>query len=480
MIPPLSWLLRWLGFGEVTRAFYFGSGVGLALFKYGVEALVLWLFVGRFFTPLDFLNPLMIRRMELVREAPGWIAFAWFVWSLPFVWIAVTMTVRRAASAGYSPWLGLLTLMPLVNLLAMAVFAVLPDAQEKARREAALANAKTIPEPSESSRESLAALLSAIQGVAAGTLIALAMVGIGVYAFDTYGASLFFGTPVAMGTVAGVVYNWDRQRGWGASILVGVVTIVIAGFALLIFALEGFICIAMAAPLALPLGALGGFVGKLIAVGALGAPRPRWHATTLLFLPAWAAAEAYLMPQPTYEIASSVVVDAPPETVWQNVVDFPPIERPDEWYFRYGIACPMSATIEPTPAAPEGRGVGAVRRCIFTTGVFVEPITVWDEPRRLAFDVTDQPEPMFELTPYRHIHPPHLDGTMRSVRGEFRLVELPDGRTRLEGSTWYRLEMFPAAYWTIWSDVIVQRIHLRVLEHVKRESEREFAEAAVE
>ena len=119
----------------------------------------------------------------------------------------------------------------------------------------------------------------------------------------------------------------------------------------------------------------------------------------------------------------------------------------------------------------EGQGVGATRYCEFTTGAFVEPITVWDPPHRLAFDVTEQPAPMFELSPYRDIHPPHLDGFMRSNRGEFRLVALDDGRTRLEGRTWYEVEMFPQWYWTLWTDSIIHRIHLRVLHHVQRISE---------
>ena len=78
---------------------------------------------------------------------------------------------------------------------------------------------------------------------------------------------------------------------------------------------------------------------------------------------------------------------------------------------------------------------------------------------------------MFELTPYRHVHPPHLDGALRSNRGEFLLIPLPGGRTRLEGRTWYEFEMFPQGYWTLWSDLVIHRIHERVLLHVKRLSE---------
>ena len=52
------------------------------------------------------------------------------------------------------------------------------------------------------------------------------------------------------------------------------------------------------------------------------------------------------------------------------------------------------------------------------------------------------------------------------------LTALPEGRTRLEGATWYQHTMRPAAYWHLWSDYIIHRIHLRVLEHIRAEAER--------
>src|SRR5690606_24422531 len=155
-------------------------------------------------------------------------------------------------------------------------------------------------------------------------------------------------------------------------------------------------------------------------------------------------------------VTSSIIVDAPPELVWKHVVSFPDLDERPEWYFRAGIACPTGATID-------GTGVGAVRRCWFTTGEFVEPITAWDEPRLLAFDVVSQPHPMAEVSPFGDPHPPHLDTAIVSQRGEFRLEPLPDGRTRLVGTTWYRLHMAPQGYWAAWTDAIIHGIHHRVL-----------------
>jgi hypothetical protein len=165
-----------------------------------------------------------------------------------------------------------------------------------------------------------------------------------------------------------------------------------------------------------------------------------------------------------HEVKSSVVIDASPPKVWAHVVAFRPIPEPRDLAFRLGIAYPRSARIE-------GSGVGAVRYCEFSTGAFVEPITHWEPGWRLAFDVAEAPPPLRELTPFAEVTPPHLDGYLRARRGEFRLRPLPNGRTRLEGSTWYELRLAPEPYWQIFSDYLIHRIHSRVLQHIKLETE---------
>ncbi|HKZ79726.1 MAG TPA: hypothetical protein VJ124_15745 [Pyrinomonadaceae bacterium] len=118
-----------------------------------------------------------------------------------------------------------------------------------------------------------------------------------------------------------------------------------------------------------------------------------------------------------------------------------------------------------------GSGVGAIRRCVFSTGAFVEPIEVWEQPRQLEFGVIAQPPVMEEWSPYQHLAPPHLENYLVSRRGRFALTPLQDGRTLLEGTTWYQNRFWPAPYWHIWSDYIIHRIHQRVLIHIKEVSE---------
>jgi len=59
----------------------------------------------------------------------------------------------------------------------------------------------------------------------------------------------------------------------------------------------------------------------------------------------------------------------------------------------------------------------------------------------------------------------------QSEGGQFLLTPLPNGRTRLEGTTWYHHGLWPSAYWRLWSEAITHQIHLRVLKHIQAEAE---------
>ena len=166
-----------------------------------------------------------------------------------------------------------------------------------------------------------------------------------------------------------------------------------------------------------------------------------------------------------HEVVSSLEIDAPIGKIWDEVIAFDRITKPPEGIFRLGIAYPIQARIQ-------GHGVGAIRHCIFSTGPFVEPITVWQPPSLLEFDVTSNPPPMQEYSPYRYIDPPHLHETFVSRHGRFRLLE-KDGKVVLEGTTWYYQRIAPDWYWHLFSDRIIHQIHLRVLEQIKQHAEQQ-------
>jgi uncharacterized membrane protein YhaH (DUF805 family)/uncharacterized protein YndB with AHSA1/START domain len=440
---------------RVTRRAYLASGVVLMAVKYTTDALLVYAATGGFFAPLDYINPILAMRSKALghEASPEALLLALGLLALPYLWIGLSMTMRRAVDAGKSPWLSLLFFVPGINYLTMIGLALLPSAGRSSWP-------LPTPPPSVDAR-----LTSALLGVVAGLAIAGAMTGLSVFVLGSYGASLFAGTPLAMGAAASYLYNRRRPRTLGSTVVVALTSVAMAGAALLLFALEGVFCLAMALPIAAGLSALGAVVGRAI---ALQTSTPSSHALAiLLLLPAISGAEVALSVPAERQVTTSRIIDAPPALVWRHVVSFAELPPPNQWFFQAGIAYPMRARIE-------GSGVGAVRTCEFSTGPFVEPITTWDEPRLLAFDVTRQPRPMTEWSPYAFVNAPHLEGAFRSQRGEFRLVPLDGGRrTRLEGSTWYVLEMGPAPYWRLWSEWLLHAIHDRVLEHIEALAEHE-------
>jgi len=317
----------------------------------------------------------------------------------------------------------------------------------------------TVPEPPHDP-----SIQTVLLAAAAGAVVAAVMVTLGVLGLKLYGGMLFVATPLAMGVTAGFALN-ARADASGVQTMAALgAMFALSGVGFLLFAVEGLICLLMSLPLAAPMSFLGAKLGRQM---ARGRARPATLFLGLLVLPLGAGAEVVLASTPMLrEVLSVVEIDAEPDRVWSNVIEFPQLAEPAEWWFKAGLAYPRYASIE-------GRGVGAVRSCVFSTGAFIEPITAWEPGRRLAFDVAESPAPLRELSPYGNIHPPHLDGYFRSRRGEFRLVALPGGRTQLEGRTWYELDMAPLWYWQWMTDRVIHSIHLRVLDHIKRESERD-------
>jgi uncharacterized membrane protein YhaH (DUF805 family) len=453
-MPALARLTRlWFSFDpHVGRRDYLLSGVLLAALKLVGDSAILWLSTGRLWDAAYYLQPVRTLLTISLADAPALLVPLLAVWTLPFLWVGVSMSVRRAIDAGLSPWMGLLFFAPLVSYFFFAVMCAIPSAP-----------------PAEAGRDdvmiSRGGWPSAMRAIASGLAIGLVMMLLSVYALETYGLALFFGTPFVIGAVTAFVYNRGALGTLRQTLQLVMLTMGIIAGVVLMVQLEGLLCLLMAAPLGASVAAMGAVLGRRIAEHE---PQPAlglW--VGLATLPALAVEDARQPTTALREVRSAVEVDAPPMVVWERVLAFPPLEEPSELLFRLGIAYPQRAEIK-------GTGVGAVRYCVFSTGPFVEPITHWEPGVRLAFDVTAQPDALQEWSPYAHVSAPHLDGYFASRRGEFRLVALPDGRTRLEGSTWYEMQLEPAAYWALIGDVIIAKIHARVLEHV-----RDVAEADV-
>jgi uncharacterized membrane protein YhaH (DUF805 family) len=435
----------------VKRSTYFTVGIILALIKYLGDSAIVWYGMHRLWTPFDYFHTVSSLLFTTFTGVPSWLVFALLVWTIPFVWIGVTLTLRRALDAGWSPWICMMFFVPYAEYLLILLLCLWPSS-----RKYELTN------PGGCNQTQRAFFYRALGGIAAGLAFGMLMIGITVLLKANYGLALFLGCPFGIGALSGYFLCREGYASNWEVLEVVLITLGCIAGALLVVQFDGLLCLFMAFPIAFLLAWFGAMVGKTLAAGRAIAPPA---ISAMLLLPLLAFAEpAHLTGRTLHQVNSSVVIDSPPEKVWPQVIAFAPIPQPQEWMFRLGVAYPKFAHID-------GAGVGAVRYCVFSTGPFVQPITAWEPGKRLAFDVTRSPEPMRELSWYNDVHPAHLNGYLRSRRGEFRLIALPNGRTRLEGTAWYEIEMAPEAYWSSWSDFVIHLIHLRVLEHIKHEAE---------
>jgi hypothetical protein len=291
-----------------------------------------------------------------------------------------------------------------------------------------------------------------------------------IYFFGDYGWTVFVFLPFLIGFLPSYLASKRLELSKRDCYSLSFITLLVSVIALLICAIEGAICIVMALPILMLIIWVSAYIGYVI--NNRKSRLNRIHATIILafYSLSFLSFDYINEPDGLFSVKTQVLINAPIEKVWDNVVTFDTIPEPKELLFKTGIAYPQNATIR-------GVGVGAKRYCNFTTGSFVEPITTWDKPHLLQFSVTSQPPAMKEWNPFWDIHPPHLNGYFKSYKGQFRLKRTANNVTLLEGTTWYKVDIYPQFYWKIWANAIIHKIHLRVLEHIKTESEKQNAQS---
>jgi hypothetical protein len=457
--------LLWTWNRTIDRAPYVLTGILLMLVKFGLDWTLATVVFDRPWSPLNYLiwpDYAALRVLDL-SMADRLFTLTLLLISLPFMWAGVMLTMHRLRAVQLPVALVVLFFVPLINLFLFFVLSLTPT-------RPAVVN-EALPLPDQHWLQRLRAKhghvtrggvwKSAVVSLTISVPLTVGAVIHGANVLESYGFGLFVGAPFFLGLVSVVLFGWSQPQDFGNCMRLAFAATSLAGLAILLSAIEGVICLLMAAPIALCMTFFGALVGYSIQERSWPSQQtPTLCLGLLLLLPSLMAAEAANEPRAVLrEVRTAVVIAASPERVWPHVIAFPPLAEPKDWLFRTGIAYPQRAEIR-------GFGADAVRYCVFSTGTFVEPIEVWEPPELLRFRVTDQPPPMHEWSPY-DIYPAHLEQYLISHRGQFWLEALPDGRTRLEGTTWYTHRMWPAPYWNRWSDYIIHRIHLRVLEHIR-------------
>lgn len=452
MFNPVDWE------GRAGRARYLGTGLILLAIKHNLDRFLAAMF-GYPWSPISYW--VFVDRhggIKALKPDDALFYVVLLIFAMPFIFVGTAMTLQRLRDAGLPLWLVMLFYIPFLNVIFFLILSVVPSREPVAEGSKIGARfGRLIPQHE---------FGSAVFGIAVTAVLAALEIVFSTNGLGEYGWGLFVGIPFFLGLNSTMIYGFHESRSLGKCLLVALISTGLVGVALLAFAFEGIICLAMALPIAIPIALFGSVIGYALQRRRSFAPSTLRVASVVFFAIPGLILLEYSMDQtpPLYEQKTSIVIKADPQTVWTHVVSFSELPPPTEAMFKTGIAYPIRAKMQ-------GRGVGAERHCVFSTGAFVEPITVWDEPRLLAFDVVGQPPAMEEWSPYKHIHPPHLENYFLAKRGQFHVTPLPDGTTLLEGTTWYQNRYWPSAYWHLWSDNVIDGIHTRVLLHIKSLSE---------
>ena len=163
----------------------------------------------------------------------------------------------------------------------------------------------------------------------------------------SYGWSLFLGLPFVLGFTTTMLYSPGGTHSLGKTIGVSFLSLLACGSFLLLFAMEGVICLLMALPVAIPVLFLGTLTAHLIQTLRITPHEGRQYGIALLaLLPAGMLWESSTTREPlVFPAVTTIEIDAPPTVVWRNVVEFSEIPDDRAWIFHTGIAYPIRGRI---------------------------------------------------------------------------------------------------------------------------------------
>ena len=377
-----------------------------------------------------------------------------------FACLASYVAARRAAALGWSlpPVLALLIHVPFLGAGLALWLAATGDEEEK-NSAAPMAVAGRLVVPFILGAFACWALTWGCQYLMELGKLPLGLKQAGGY----FGLAIFAGLPFATGVSSGVILR--RAGGsFGQAVAAAITLIGTIILILCAMAMEGIVCVVMAAPFGAALAFLGVVAGYFLARSKTADGTLQSAAwLSIVFM---VGLEGWNPPAPLEATTSSeVVINAPAARVWAELHDIRDLPATDNFLFQFGIAHPMGTVTH-------GEGVGAARLCKLSTGDMPEIVTVWKPGQELRFKVLSTPPSMRELGFFgQTIDTTHIHSAYASLEGGFKLTTLPDGRTRLVGESHYLLNIAPASYWNLWTEEIVHMVQRRVLEHVKTRAE---------
>jgi hypothetical protein len=282
----------------------------------------------------------------------------------------------------------------------------------------------------------------------------------------TLSISFLFLVPLGIGAVTVALASPALRGSWPYAIFAPWAACALLGVAVLILAMEAWICVAMGLPIFFVMSSLGGalmrwwflrrqdrgssgFLGLLILTPLLFSPlEAQWQSPTTI-----------------REVKTSVLVAASAEAVWAEFVTVPKIQPDEErfaWFRMAGLPHPVEARL----ANP---GVEGVRYASYDNGMkVIEPVQVWELYDRYRFGVLLDHENSQRTPLWSDVAGEHLQ--VQWV--EYRIELLSQELVRLHLTSRYALATPVNPYAAAWVDFLLGDFQFYILDVVTGRAER--------
>lgn len=214
-------------------------------------------------------------------------------------------------------------------------------------------------------------------GAFAGLILRFVFSGKPGNAYAAMMGSFIYLSPIVVGAVTVYVAEKASRRSWGYYFWAPFVANIFYVLGTLLIMVEGLICAMVIIPLFAVIGSIGGLAMGLVC-RVTNWPRPTLYGLWALPLILGALENHIPIPERERTVEQSLLVEAPPERVWQEIHNARAIKAGEvekAWFFRIGVPLPQAGVSQMTPS-------GNVRLITMGKDVhFEQVVTDWQENR---------------------------------------------------------------------------------------------------
>lgn len=269
-----------------------------------------------------------------------------------------------------------------------------------------------------------------------------------------------FLVPAVLGAIP-LVFADDKQiKSYKTIIFIPWLTVATAFLMMALFGWEEMLCFLILGAPFFMLATIGALIYRLIRIHL---DKKRNTLLTILLIPFLFSPleEAFKSPSQVFTVTSETVINANPELVWENIIRVPEIKS-NEYnlgiFNRLGVPRPIKAELK-------DEQLGALRVGHFEGGLtFIEHITDWQPYKRVAFDITVDPNTIRDKVFDKHV----LEGDYFSfVNATYEIETLNEGQIKLRLVSSYRLTSKVNFYNKFWGSLFLQDFQNRLLAVIK-------------